>query len=137
MTSSLTAPLPDRQIGEAMRRGALRRCPNCGKGPLFDGYLKVRDECPNCHEPLHHQRADDGPAYVTILIVSHIAAPLLLLIYTLYRPSTTTLILAFLGGAIALSLVLLPMIKGAWVGMQWAKRMHGFGDGAEDRPVEP
>ena len=137
MTGSLVAPLPDRQIGAAMRRGAARRCPSCGEGALFDGYLKVRGECPTCNEALHHQRADDGPAYLTILIVSHIAAPLLLLIYTLYRPSTTTLILAFLGGAVALSLILLPLIKGAWVGAQWAKRMHGFGDGAEDRPVEP
>lgn len=134
---SNSAALPGRPVGEAMRRGAVRRCPACGEGALFDGYLKVKAECPTCHEPLHHQRADDGPAYLTILIVSHLAAPLLLLIYTLYRPSTEVLIAAFLGGATVLSIVLLPMIKGGWVGMQWAKRMHGFGDGAEDRPIEP
>ena len=135
MTTSTTA-LPERPVAEAMRRGALRRCPACGEGALFDGYLKVKDECPNCREELHHQRADDGPAYLTILIVSHLAAPLLLLIYTVYRPSTEVLIAAFLGGATVLSILMLPVIKGGWVGMQWAKRMHGFGDGSEDRPVD-
>ena len=33
--------------------------------------------------------------------------------------------------------ILLPIIKGAFVGLQWAKRMHGFGQGGEDRPNEP
>lgn len=136
MTSSAAA-LSDRPIGEAMKRGAIGRCPACGEARMFTGYLKVRDACPQCGEALHHQRADDGPAYLTILIVSHLAAPLLLAIYTIYRPSTEVLIAAFLGGATVLSIIMLPMIKGAWVGAQWAKRMHGFGDGSEDRPVEP
>ena len=123
----------DRPIGEAIRRGARGRCPACGQARIFTGYLKVKDHCPACGEALHHHRADDGPAYLTILIVSHLAAPLLLLVYTLYRPSTGVLIGAFLGGATVLSIVLLPIIKGGWVGFQWAKRMHGFGDDAEDR----
>ena len=142
MTSPAPSPtLPtlddpsDRPIGEAMLRGTKGRCPACGQGRIFAGYLSVRDRCPSCAEELHHHRADDGPAYITILIVSHIAAPLLLAIYTIYRPSTGVLIASFLGGAILSSLILLPLIKGAWVGFQWAKRMHGFG-GAEDRPVE-
>ena len=66
-----------------------------------------------------------GPAGAELFAT--IAAPLLLLIYTLYRPSTEVLIAAFLGGAALLSLLLLPVFKGAFVGLQWAKRMHGFG----------
>lgn len=128
---------PDRLLGEAMRRGALGRCPNCGTARIFTGYLKVKDHCPNCGEELHHQRADDGPAYVTILIVSHIAAALLLTVYTVYRPSSEVLIAVFLGGSLVASLILLPIIKGAFVGLQWAKRMHGFGLAGEDRPPQP
>ena len=120
-------PNPPRSVGEAMKRGALGRCPACGEARMMQGYLTVRATCPNCGEVLHHHRADDGPAYFTILVVSHLAAPLLLLIYTLYRPSTEVLIAAFLGGAALLSLLLLPVFKGAFVGLQWAKRMHGFG----------
>ena len=136
MSASATSQLAPRSVGEAMKRGAMRRCPACGEGPLFHGYLKVRDHCPNCGEALHHQRADDGPAYFTILVVSHLSAPLLLAIYMIYRPSSAVLIATFLGGAALLSLLLLPVFKGAFIGLQWAKRMHGFGD-EPDRPVEP
>ena len=55
----------------AMRRGFAQRCPKCGKGTLFWKYLKVTDECPSCGEALHHHRADDAPAYFTIVVVGH------------------------------------------------------------------
>ncbi len=124
ITPSLT---PERPTGQAMLRGARGRCPACGEGRLFTGYLKVADACPACHEDLHHQRADDGPAYLTILIVSHLGAPLLLASFIAWRPSAMTMILSFGIGAIVLSLAMLPVIKGAMVGLQWARRMHGFG----------
>lgn len=117
----------DRATGLAMRRGALGRCPACGQGRLFSNFLKVADHCPVCNEALHHQRADDGPAYLTILIVSHLGAPILLAAYMAWRPSAMTMILSFGAGAIVLSLALLPVIKGGMVGLQWARRMHGFG----------
>ncbi|MDB6176953.1 DUF983 domain-containing protein [Paracoccus sp. Z330] len=121
----------DRPTKQAMIRGTLGQCPCCGQGRLFEKYLKVADQCPNCGEALHHQRADDGPAYLTILIVSHLGAPLLLACYMAWRPSAMTMILTFSLGAIVLSLLLLPRIKGAMVGLQWARRMHGFGRDAE------
>lgn len=117
----------DRPTWQAMRRGAVGRCPACGEGRLFSAYLKVADACPSCHEALHHQRADDGPAYLTILIVSHLGAPLLLASFIAWRPSAMTMILSFGIGAIVLSLAMLPVIKGGMVGLQWARRMHGFG----------
>lgn len=119
--------LTERPTGLAMRRAARGRCPACGKGRLFSRYLKVADECPACHEDLHHQRADDGPAYLTILIVSHLGAPLLLASFVAWRPSPMTMLVSFSLGAIVLSLAMLPVIKGAMVGLQWARRMHGFG----------
>ena len=123
------AHLPEeRQVKQAMLRGALGRCPACGKGKLFSGYLTVNQTCANCGEELHHHRADDGPAYLTILFVSHLGAPLLLAIYMMYRPSAMSMLVGFSLGAIVLSLILLPRIKGAFIGFQWARRMHGFGD---------
>ena len=120
-----------RDLSLAMRRGWRRCCPACGSGTLFRGYLKVRDHCPACGEDLSHQRADDGPAYVTILIVGHLMAPLLLWVFTQYQPDPLIMATAFSVGTVALSLYLLPRLKGAIVGIQWAKRMHGFG-GAHD-----
>ncbi|TRW98468.1 DUF983 domain-containing protein [Paracoccus sp. M683] len=121
----------DRLTGQSMLRGAAGHCPACGKGRIFSGYLSVNDHCPNCGEALHHQRADDGPAYLTILIVSHLAAPLLLWIFVAYRPSTFSMLLGFGTGTVLASLLLLPRIKGAMIGLQWARRMHGFGHDTE------
>ena len=94
---------------------------------MMSGYLKVRDNCPVCEEELHHHRADDGPAYLTILIVGHILAPLILFVYTAFRPDPLIMAVGFSIGCVALSLYLLPRLKGLMVGLQWAKRMHGFG----------
>lgn len=117
----------DRPLGPALRRGWRRRCPNCGAGPMLRGYLKVRDTCPVCQEELYHQRADDGPAYLTILIVGHLMAPLLLIVFMRWRPDPLVLTALFSVGTVGLSLWLLPRLKGAMVAIQWAKRMHGFG----------
>ena len=117
----------DRPVGQAMLRGWRRRCPRCGTGPMLKAYLKVRDECAICGQALHHHRADDGPAYLTILIVGHLMAPIILWTFTTFRPEPIVLATLFSVGCVALSLWLLPRLKGLLVGFQWAKRMHGFG----------
>ena len=117
----------ERPVREAMTRGWKRLCPQCGTGPMLKGYLKVRDDCPVCGEALHHHRADDGPAYLTILIVGHLMAPLIVWAFTTFRPDPMVLGTVFSIGCVALSLYLLPRLKGLMVGLQWAKRMHGFG----------
>ena len=93
---------------------------------MFDGYLKVRDTCPVCEEELSHHRADDGPAYMTILVVGHLMAPLIFIVFTRFRPDPLVLATVFTIGCVALSLFLLPRFKGLLVGIQWARRMHGF-----------
>ncbi|WP_417257050.1 DUF983 domain-containing protein [Celeribacter halophilus] len=117
-----------RELRPALLRGWKRRCPACGGGPMLKSYLKVRDECPVCGEDLHHHRADDGPAYLTILVVGHLMAPLLGWVFVEFRPDPLTLIAIFATGTVALSLYLLPRFKGMIVAFQWAKRMHGFGE---------
>lgn len=107
-------------------RGWRRRCPNCGTGAMLSGFLTVRDNCPVCREELHHHRADDGPAYLTILIVGHLMAPLLLVVFTTWRPEPLVLFTIFAVGCVALSLYLLPRLKGAIVAFQWVRGMHGF-----------
>lgn len=125
--ADLSAEAEDRPLKAALLRGWRRKCPNCGAGPMLRGYLTVRDGCPVCGEALHHHRADDGPAYLTILIVGHLMAPLLLFVYSTWQPEPMLLATSFSLGTVALSLYLLPRLKGAFVALQWAKRMHGFG----------
>jgi uncharacterized protein (DUF983 family) len=115
-----------REVKPALFRGWRRRCPNCGAGPMMRGYLKVRDNCPVCGEDLSGHRADDGPAYLTILIVGHVMAPLLHFYFVSLRPDPLNIIAVFSVGTVALSLFLLPRLKGMIVGYQWAKRLHGF-----------
>ena len=119
----------DRPIGRAIARGLMCRCPACGKGRLLEGYLRVAAECPTCGEDLTPQRADDGPAYLTILIVGHLMAPLLLWVFVAFRPTPLQMIAVFATGTVALSLALLPRLKGMIVAIQWSRRMHGFGAG--------
>ena len=117
-----------RPVGRALRRGFAGHCPKCGKGRLFRAYLKVVDRCEVCGEDLSHQRADDAPAYFTIAIVGHfIIAGVLATEFV--GPDTPFWVPALVWSALALasSLALLPRIKGALVGLQWANRMHGFG----------
>lgn len=119
--------LEERPLKQALKRGWRRRCPNCGSGPMLVSYLKVHSQCSVCSEELHHQRADDGPAYLTILVVGHLMAPLLLMVFTHYQPDPLLLASVFTVGCVGLSLYLLPRFKGAFIALQWAKRMHGFG----------
>lgn len=116
----------DRPVWPAVARGWRKKCPNCGSGPLLRSYLKVNDTCPNCHQELHHHRADDGPAYLTILIVGHLLAPFLHVIFVTYRPEPMVMFTIFSVGCVALSLYLLPRLKGIVVAIQWSRRMHGF-----------
>jgi uncharacterized protein (DUF983 family) len=117
----------ERPVKPAIWRGWRRRCPACGKGRLLTGYLTVRSACPACGEDFRPQRADDGPAYLTILIVGHVMAPLLVIVFVEFRPAPGVLAGIFSLGTVALSLYLLPRLKGVVVAIQWARRMHGFG----------
>jgi uncharacterized protein (DUF983 family) len=122
-----------RPILRSLRRGAACRCPNCGEGRMFRAYLKVVDSCGVCGEDLHHQRADDAPPYVVITIVAHVVIGLLLWTEVRYQPPVWLHLAMWLPLTIILSLALLPAVKGALVGLQWALRMHGFG-GEDDSP---
>src|SRR5688572_1409768 len=71
-------PMAKRDVLSSVFRGACARCPNCGRGRLFRAYLKPVESCAECHESLKHIRADDGPAWLTILVVGHIVGALAL-----------------------------------------------------------
>ncbi len=122
-----------RDLGLALRRGFFGRCPSCGEGRMFRAYLKVVDACPACGEDLSPQRADDAPAYITMLIVGHFVVAGIVSAEELWPDSPVLLgsiVWTLLAGA--LSLIALPRVKGALVGAQWAMRMHGFGAPEKD-----
>jgi len=102
------------------------RCPACGEGRLFTSYLKVAPSCERCGEELHHHRADDAPPYLTIMVVGHVIVPMLMWLELAYEPALWIHFVLWLPLTLAMSLLLLPPLKGVVVGYQWAMRMHGF-----------
>lgn len=120
-------PQDDRPVWPAIRRGLMLRCPACGEGAMLHRYLKVQDTCPRCGEELHHQRADDGPAYLTLTVTGKVAISIMVWLLFTYDPNPL-LLFAFISAlVIAMSLWLLPRFKGMMVAIQWSRRMHGFG----------
>lgn len=126
----------ERDLQQAMLRGARCRCPACGEGALYKSYLKVADTCPSCGEELFHQRADDAPPYFTMLITGHVIVAGVMAVEEMYAPSLWVHMAIWTPLLLALTLFLLPRIKGALVGLQWALRMHGFG-GKTGTPAAP
>ena len=111
---------------ETMKRGFFGRCPSCGEGRMFRAFLKVADRCDACGEELHHQRADDFPAYLVIVIVGHLVVPLILHVEMVYEPAYWVHAVLWLPLTLALSLLLIQPIKGMVIAMQWRIGMHGF-----------
>lgn len=107
-----------------MGRGLRNRCPICGQGRVFDGYLHVVPACECCGTELGRIRADDAPPYFTIFLVGHIVVPLLMWVDKAYEPSMWTLSAIFLPMTLVLSLLFIRPIKGATVGMMYRL---GFG----------
>lgn len=127
-----------RPVLRSLLRGAALKCPACGKGAMFRRYLKVADVCPVCGEELHHHRADDAPAYFTIVIVGHVVVSLVLAVEMAFRPALWVHAAIWLPLTVAMTLLLLPPIKGALVALQWALRMHGFDPNAQgEELIEP
>ena len=101
-----------------IKRGFLKKCPHCGKSPIFHKYVKTFKKCKNCGIALSDYKSDDGPAYITIFIVGHILIPLILLAEKYFSPPILSQMIVWPIVTILLSLWLLPRIKGAFIGIQ-------------------
>ncbi len=129
------APADDgakRPVFAAMAKGFRGKCPRCGEGPLFRAYSKVTDHCTACGQPFLGHRADDAPPYITMMIVGHALAIPIVEVKRHLDPPLGLQFLIWILLATVMTLWLLPRSKGALIGLQWANRMHGFGDPDED-----
>jgi uncharacterized protein (DUF983 family) len=122
-------------LGKAMWRGFRGKCPNCGEGHLFGRFLKVAPSCGHCGEELFHQRADDFPAYLVMVVVGHLVVPAILAVETAYAPPEWLQLAVWLPVTLFASLALLQPTKGAIVGLQWQIGMHGFEASKQRREV--
>jgi uncharacterized protein (DUF983 family) len=115
-----------RDMSTAIKRGVLCRCPRCGEGKLFRAFLKPVDNCAVCGEDYTHHRADDLPAYLSIVIVGHVAVGGFMATDQLVAWSNWVHLAVWTPMTVILALSTIQPIKGGVIGFQWANRMHGF-----------
>ena len=117
---------PEHQFSfNALWRGIKKCCPQCGGGAVMTGYIKPLAECPACGENFRHISADDGPAWLTLLVVGHAVVPLMLL-FGRYDMVPIWLAVVILSVVTLLGVYLvLPRAKGAFIALIWATGATG------------
>ncbi len=105
------------------KRGLIRRCPKCGAGHIFTGYIRLLPECPDCGESFSGNRTDDAAPWATVLFVGHFAAWLIgtMIKSDISSQNLTLIVLAFVAVAAA---VTLPVMKGIFVNINWFRAQH-------------
>ena len=99
-------------------RGLRCYCPACGQGRLYKTYLKPYDTCPSCHARIGDIRADDGPSWLTILLLG----PFLVLLALFMSSTSLSPWVSYpLLGILIFILVIgtLPRVKGGFIGALW------------------
>ncbi len=95
------------------------RCPSCGKGRLFSGYLKVRPSCEVCGFDLRAADSGDGPAVFVILIVGGFVGFLALYSQLAFSLPIWVHLVVWLPLTVVLSLVLMPIFKSLLIAAQF------------------
>lgn len=120
---------PPRQVDPA-RAGLLGRCPRCGEGKLFAGFLTVAPRCSNCDLDFAFIDSGDGPAVFVILIIGFVVCGLALWVEVSFNPPLWVHLVIWLPLILALALPLLRALKGLMIGLQYK---HRAAEGRLDR----
>jgi uncharacterized protein (DUF983 family) len=110
----------------AIRAGLLCRCPKCGKGTLFAGFLRVAERCPACGFDLKSADSGDGPAVFVILIAGFAACFGLVIHEMVARPPWWVLLMIWPLVGLLAALVLLRPTKSLLIALQFH---HHAGEG--------
>jgi uncharacterized protein (DUF983 family) len=110
----------DRQrLGSAISRGLRGRCPQCGEGHLFSGFLGLRPRCDKCGLDFDFADAGDGPAIFVILIGGFIVVFAALIVEVLYRPPYWVHAALWLPLILLVTLLPLRLLKGLLIDLQF------------------
>ena len=110
------------------RAGLGARCPRCGRGRLFTGFLTVRPTCETCGLDLSAQDSGDGPAVFIILILGFVVVGLAVWTEVAFSPPLWVHAALWppviLGGALGM----LRPFKGVLIALQYRHRRHTYDD---------
>lgn len=95
------------------------RCPRCGEGPLFRGYLAVAPRCENCGLDLRFAEAGDGPAIFILFIVGFLIMAFAGVTESLFHPPPFVHLLLWVPLTLVLTLVLMRPFKATIVALQY------------------
>jgi uncharacterized protein (DUF983 family) len=100
----------------------LGKCPRCGEGKLFDGFLTLAPGCDQCGLDYKFADSGDGPAVFVILLAGFLVLGLALWVELTYEPPFWLHLVIFLPLTIAVCLGLLRPLKGLMVAAQYHHR---------------
>lgn len=109
-------------LPSAFATGLACRCPRCGEGPLFTGFLKPVSRCESCGLELGWARETEGPAVFIILIVGFVILGAAAVVEALFHPAPWVHLLLWLPATVMLSLLLLRPLKATMIALQFHHR---------------
>jgi len=109
---------PDGAV-DSIRAGLLGRCPHCGQGRLFAGFLKIRPACEACGYDLRKIETGDGPATFIMQIAGFLVAFSALYVEIRYHPPMWLHLIIWIPLVGVLSLALMRPGKGLMTALQY------------------
>jgi uncharacterized protein (DUF983 family) len=124
--------MTDRQKPSPYLAGLLGRCPNCGEGHLFSGFLTLRPRCEVCGIDYGFADAGDGPAVFVIMIAGFIVCGAALLVEMRYAPPLWVHAVLWVPLVLLTTIGPLRPLKGLLIALQYH---HKAAEGRLDRPA--
>ncbi len=126
------APESESSYRSPIATGLACRCPRCGRGRLFAGFLTVAARCGDCGLDLSKQDSGDGPAVFIIFILGALIVPLALLFEVKAAPPLWLHVVIWPPVILGAALGLLRPLKGLMIALQYKHKASEGGSVAYD-----
>jgi uncharacterized protein (DUF983 family) len=120
-----------KQAASPYLAGLMCRCPRCGKGKLFTGFLTLAPKCERCGLDYSFADAGDGPAVFVVLLAGLIVATAAVMVEFTWRPRYWIHAVLWIPTILVISLGMLRPLKGLLIALQYH---HKTEEGRLDRP---
>jgi uncharacterized protein (DUF983 family) len=117
-------------LSQAVVRGVTCKCPRCGSGKLFAGYVRLRPSCDVCGLDYAFTDPGDGPAVFVILFAGFLVVAAALIVEVKYQPPFWVHAALWIPAVLATTLIPLRSMKSLLIALQYHHKA------AEGRLVE-
>ena len=106
-------------LTESALRGIACKCPRCGKGRIYSGFLTLRPNCETCGLDYSFMDSGDGPAIFMIMIAGAIVVAAALIVEVKYQPPFWVHAVLWLPLILATTLLPLRSMKSLLIALQY------------------